>query len=165
MILILGDTHIPFRAEDLPQWVKEIVERRWDIIIHTGDVNEGWVLEYLSHHGELVAVRGNTDFIRLPSHRVVHLPLGRALVIHGHQVHPRGNLRALAAIADKFSASLVIHGHTHIPSVEGCCGKIFINPGSATGVPGGMYRGEESLVIIKDGEVWMCRRGGCSRVL
>lgn len=165
MILILGDTHIPSRAVDLPEWVKRIVERGWNFVIHTGDVNEGWVLEYLSHYGELVAVKGNTDFIHLPSYRVLDLPLGKTLVVHGHQVHPRGNLQALSTIADRFSANVVIHGHTHIVSLERCCGKLFINPGTATGSWGGSYRGgDESIIVVDEEAIKIYINGNVSKL-
>ena len=156
-LLILGDTHIPARADDLPSWVKEIVEEGWDVILHTGDVEEGWVLEYLSHFGEVHVVRGNMDHLRLPKFEVLDLVIGRVLLVHGHQAHPRGNVDQLLSLARSAGANILVSGHTHRYVLERYEGVLLINPGTATGAWGGSYEGGEESVVTYDGRgfyVW-----------
>ena len=165
-ILILGDTHISSRRRDVPEWVKEIVERGWDIILHTGDVEEGWVLEYLSRYGEVYVVRGNMDYLRLPEFRVIDTDLGRILLIHGHQVHPRGNVEQLTALGRTAGTKIVVSGHTHKPKMKKVDNIYLINPGTATGAWGGSYEGgDESLVIIEDGRAKLYINGKISSTL
>ena len=159
-ILILGDTHVPSRAEDLPDWVKEVVEEGWDIILHTGDVEENWVLEYLSNFGKLYAVRGNMDYLNLPKFEIVDTEIGRFLLIHGHQVHPRGNREQLASLGRSAGARFVVSGHTHIPFMEERNGIVLLNPGTATGAWGGSYEGgEESLITFEDNVFTLWKNG------
>lgn len=165
-ILILGDSHIPSRRRDLPEWVKEIVERGWDIILHTGDVEEGWILEYLSRYGKLYAVRGNMDYLRLPEFRIIDTDLGRILLVHGHQVHPRGNVEQLVALGRTAGAKIVVSGHTHKPLMEEREGIILLNPGTATGAWGGSYEGgDESVIVVEDGRVKLYVNGEVSSTL
>ena len=159
-MLILGDTHIPSRAKDLPGWVKEIVEEGWDFILHTGDVEEGWVLEYLSHFGKLYAVKGNMDYLDLPKFRLIDTEIGRILLIHGHQVHPRGNREQLATLGRSAGANIVVSGHTHRPFIEEKDNVLLVNPGTATGVWGGSYEGgEESIITSVDGNLYLWKNG------
>ena len=46
---------------------------------------------------------------------------------------PWGDLEALATVQRKLDVDILIHGHTHEPSIQQYDGKYFINPGSATG--------------------------------
>ena len=159
-ILIVGDTHIPSRAEDLPDWVRETVEKGWDIIFHAGDVEENWVLEYLSNFGRLYVVKGNMDYLDLPKFEIVDTEIGRFLLIHGHQVHPRGNREQLEALGRSANARFVVSGHTHRPFIEERNGIVLLNPGTATGAWGGSYEGGEESLITFDGRTFYLWKDG-----
>ena len=52
---------------------------------------------------------------------------------HGHQVVPWGNSEALQCLQRRLNCDITITGHTHTFSAYEVEGKLFINPGSATG--------------------------------
>ena len=52
---------------------------------------------------------------------------------HGHQVVPWGDSAALGAMQRQLDCDILISGHTHAFSAYEAEGKLFINPGSATG--------------------------------
>jgi len=159
-VLILGDTHVPSRAEELPPWIEKVVEEGWDLILHAGDVEENWVLEYLSHFGELYAVKGNMDYLPLPEFKIIETDLGRTLLLHGHQVRPRGNREQLMALGRAAGADVVVSGHTHRPFIEERDGVILLNPGTATGAWGGSYEGgEESVITVEGRKIVLWKNG------
>ncbi len=137
-----------------------MVEEGWDLILHTGDVEENWVLEYLSHFGELHVVRGNMDYLDLPKFQVIDTEIGRILLIHGHQVHPRGNRDQLSALGRSAGAGIVVSGHTHRPFIEERNGIVLVNPGTATGAWGGSYEGGEESIVTFDGDTFYLWKNG-----
>ena len=54
-------------------------------------------------------------------------------VVHGHQVIPQGDPKALSALARSMDADIFISGHTHKFEAFRQDGRFFLNPGSATG--------------------------------
>lgn len=82
-----------------------------------------------------LAVRGNCDSdvdqmvldVPLQSpYFMAELPLGRALVTHGHHYSPE----VIEAMVQRFQIKLWVSGHTHVPVLERSGGAIFLNPGS-----------------------------------
>ena len=57
-------------------------------------------------------------------------------VCHGHQIVPLGDTEALAVLARQLDADILVTGHTHAFKAHEHGGKLFINPGSATGASG-----------------------------
>ena len=137
--LILSDAHVPDRARSIPRRVREIIEekRPYDVVIYAGDLTGDEVLSWLDTLGRIIVVRGNMDYLPLPEKRVVDIGAFKVLVIHGHQVWPRGNLDMLNEIAMREGAEVIIHGHTHYPIITEKGGIIHLNPGSVTGAWGG----------------------------
>ncbi len=149
--LILGDTHIPDRAQELPQWVKKIIEgQKYDAILFTGDATEYSVLHYLERHGKTYAVRGNMDFLELPRFQIIDAEGHRIFLFHSTEVRPRGDPDQLEAYGRTAGADIVVFGHTHKRDTYARNGMLFTNPGTATGAWGGVTRGEpESLAILE----------------
>ena len=149
--LILGDTHVPDRAESLPEWVRRIVEgRKYDAILFTGDATEYSVLHFLERHGKVYAVRGNMDFLDLPRFRIIDAEGHRIFLFHSTEVRPRGDPDQLLEYGRTAGADIVVFGHTHKRAVYDYEGILFINPGTATGAWGGATSGEpESLAILE----------------
>ncbi len=143
-ILIIGDTHIPNRAEWLPKKIDDfITSKRFDLLICTGDLTDRKVLDYLKNLSDrVIAVSGNMDHLPLPEQQTTkagNLKLG---IIHGHQVYPRGDVSQLKEIAYDLGVDVLIHGHTHSADIY-FKDVLLLNPGSATGVWSG---GKASLI-------------------
>lgn len=139
-LLIMSDTHIPERAEEIDRKIIEYIAlRRYDIAVHAGDlVSEDVLNQIRSFAPTSYVVQGNMDYLHLPESEVFEVygvPIG---VIHGDQVRPRGNIEALTVIAKKLAVSILISGHTHKPFIVfDPRGVLHVNPGSITGVWGG----------------------------
>ena len=149
--LILGDSHIPDRARELPEWVKKVVEgKKYDVILFTGDATEYSVIHYLERHGKTYAVHGNMDFLDLPRFQIIDVLGHRIFLFHSTEVRPRGDPEQLWEYGKTSGADIVIFGHTHKRDVYAHKGMLFINPGTATGAWGGATKGEpESLAVLE----------------
>jgi len=156
---LLSDTHVPYRAPEIPSAVVEAL-RGVDLIIHAGDVDEPWALAPLEALAPVYAVRGNYHILDRSS-AGVSLPVSLELdvggfhiaVNHGYNIGPQAvfwkvlnafrNLLGLwefpayeAAIArallQRFpAADIIVFGHTH-RFYEAFWGEtLLINPGAA----------------------------------
>ena len=141
-ILVIGDTHIPDRAEKVPEELLDIIEsgKPWDVAVFTGDFTSKEVFDWFTRLGRQVYyVRGNMDYLPLPktqTFRIESLAFG---VHHGDGIYPRGDTRGLTRIAKNLKVDVLISGHTHSlfikTSIDGSI--LLLNPGSLTGVWGG----------------------------
>ncbi|NPA85023.1 MAG: metallophosphoesterase [Crenarchaeota archaeon] len=152
-VLIASDAHVPDREPEVPEEIRAFLAEQapFDLVLYAGDLTGPEVLEWLKSLGEVKAVKGNMDYLPLPAEAVVDIEGVRALLIHGHQVRPRGNLRALAEIAVERGARVAIHGHLHKPLIARE-GVLHLNPGSLTGTWGGSSLGGEPTFIILETE-------------
>jgi len=163
LVVILGDTHIPGRAERIPEpIVKEIQDLSPDRILFTGDANEYSVLFFLENIAPTYAVKGNTDFLDLPNMLSLNFKGKKLMLIHGHQFG-RGNYAALVEYAK--GHDILVCGHTHKQETFKEGGMIVINPGSATGAWSGSGLAPKpsftTLEIKRDGmEIWEYVMGG-----
>lgn len=154
-MLIAGDTHIPTRARRIPPRIESVMRDNspYDCLLFTGDLVSEKVIDMLRQFSErLYIVRGNMDYIDLPEHVYVDLEGMRTVVIHGHQVYPRGNVEGLYRIAVEMDADILVSGHTHYGEVrevvKGGRRVILVNPGSLTGVwSGGIASMRPSFII------------------
>ena len=153
MYVVIGDFHIPDRAERIPAWIREWLEsqkREIDGILCTGDLTEYAVLAYMNSVAPTLCVRGNMDHLPLKDFEILDVGGTRILVVHGHQVRPRGNKEQLYALARAAGAEILVHGHTHRYDVDVYRGVLMINPGTATGAWGGSYAGgTESFAVLE----------------
>ncbi len=132
VIGVISDTHGLLREEALTALEGS------DLILHAGDVGDMAIVRRLSDIAPVRAVRGNTDqgdvAEALPETDVVDLtsPTGGvstdgrgplAYLMHGHQ---ELDLDPVAA-----GFRVLVHGHTHEPSVLDREGVLYFNPGSA----------------------------------
>ena len=138
-VLILGDSHIHDRADEIPGELMDIfTSGSYDIVIHTGDLVDPDVLSLVKKLGRRqYVVRGNMDYLDLPRQAVFELGGVKIGVVHGDQVRPRGNIEALTRIAKLINVNVLVSGHTHAPFITEHEGVIHVNPGSVTGVWGG----------------------------
>ncbi len=170
-IVAIGDFHVPSRAASIPNWELDVIKReKPNYILCTGDVESEDVLNELGSLAPVKCVRGNMDWLDLPEHEVIQCGKFGIGLIHGSRVHPRGDLKQLNWYAEKMGVNILIHGHTHKLDIDTYSGRLFINPGTATGSWGGATSGErETMVIIVINEerltIRKCISGDCSGVV
>jgi putative phosphoesterase len=135
-VVIIGDTHVPSRAREFPEWVEERV-RAADHVVHAGDFDSRRAYDHVrSLAADLTAVVGNTD----PGYEL-DLPTTATLVVDGVEfvvVHGNGqgdyDQRVLSAVRAHGGPDAVgVGGHTHRPRDDVVEGVRLLNAGSATG--------------------------------
>lgn len=136
-VAIVGDTHVPSRAEAIPGWVRERLGRA-EHAIHVGDFDAAETLATVEDlTGDLTTVEGNMDpaGLELPGVATLDVEGVRFVVTHG--TGPPANWAdRVAATAREHAGdgtTVGVAGHTH--QVVDCehDGVRLLNPGSATG--------------------------------
>ena len=69
----------------------------------------------------------------LPETKTVKIGQFQIGMCHGHQIVPWGDSEALGALQRQLDCDILVTGHTHTFAAYETEGKLFINPGSATG--------------------------------
>jgi len=130
LAVVIADTHLPRRANALPESLLAHLERA-DLILHAGDLMEPTLLYDLAAYVPVRAVRGNLDppETRLPE--TVQFAFGGVSIAMIHDSGPRKGRRN--RMGRRFpGARVVIFGHSHIPCLEDEEGFLLLNPGSPT---------------------------------
>lgn len=136
-VAILGDTHVPSRAAEIPAWVRDRVAEA-DHVVLVGDYDDADVLADLRElAGDPTAVRGNMDPASIDLPRVATLDVEdvRFVVTHGTG-SPVGWHERVAETAREHAGdgkTVGVAGHTHQVVDEEREGVRLLNPGSATG--------------------------------
>lgn len=144
-VALIGDTHIPQRCLRLPSVIFDLFAGS-DLVLHTGDVGELWVLDQLSPIAPVVAVHGNDDSRdaqrELPYQQVVNVAGVRILLWHSHypdridEMESRHDdliipkLGRSVARAKRAGARVALFGHWHIPLIYEAEGVTVVNPGA-----------------------------------
>jgi len=152
--IVLSDTHIPHRAKDLPERIKEEINNV-DIIIHAGDFTAYDLYLELKALKPIYAVRGNMDdddvYDKLPETMIFELEGVSIGLYHGIGAPWGIEKKVLAKFKDKNKLDLIIFGHSHRALKKE--GKpILFNPGSPTDrffAPKRSY----GILEIKDGKI------------
>ena len=121
---LISDTHGLLRPEVFP--ALEGVE----LILHAGDVGGQSILDELSAIAPVRAVFGNTDPPGQPilkARQVVDIEGLSIHVSHGHEV---GSPTAEKLLA-RYTADVIVFGHTHKPLIERSGPRLVVNPGAA----------------------------------
>lgn len=132
--IVLSDTHIPHRAKDLPERIKEEINKV-DVIIHAGDFTTYDFYLELKALKPVYAVRGNMDdddlYDKLPETMVFELEGVNIGLYHGIGAPWGIEKKVLSKFKDKDKLDLIIFGHSHRALKKE--GKpILFNPGSPT---------------------------------
>jgi putative phosphoesterase len=133
-LAVLGDTHVPSRAEAIPAWVRDRV-READHVVHTGDFDSRRAYERVRGLARgLTAVRGNTDPPELDLPAVASVDAGglRLVVTHGTGAPENWPDRVARAVREH-GGDVGVGGHTHAPTDREQGELRLLNPGSATG--------------------------------
>ena len=173
-ILVIGDSHIPRRAKNIPIQICEVLEknvlnRNFDYTFFTGDVIKApRFMSYLKKitNIEVLAVVGNMDYYGgnrnapIYQHIEVSIETKENLTVgltHGHQIHPRGDHAQLGKLAIDNNYNILISGHTHKEEVVLTNGVLLLNPGSVTGAWSFVASRNPSIIVLildeKTGEI------------
>ncbi|MEJ2296224.1 MAG: YfcE family phosphodiesterase [Candidatus Lokiarchaeota archaeon] len=129
-ILLTGDSHIPRRAPMVPDEVYEEINKlgaknHFDYTFFTGDLlTAPKLMDFLNNitKNQVFKVIGNMDYYggnrKLPTYRDLTISLKDNIsisigLLHGHQVHPRGDHDQLEAIGIENNNNILVSGHTH----------------------------------------------------
>lgn len=100
------------------------------MILHAGDVGGGEILEELRMIAPVKAVFGNTDVPGDPELvQEISMTVG-GIVIHVSHGDELGSPTP-AKLAARYSADVIVYGHTHKQLVTKLDGQLIINPGAA----------------------------------
>lgn len=137
-VAILGDTHVPSRAPEIPGWVRDRVAEA-DHVVLVGDYDDADVLAELRElAGDPTAVRGNMDPASIDLPRVATLDVEDVRFVVTHGTGPPGGwgrrvVEAAREHAAAGRATVAVAGHTHeVVDLEEDDVRV-LNPGSATG--------------------------------
>ena len=127
---VLGDTHLPRRARDIPPSAWRVINSA-DVVIHTGDVTDGALLGRIGERRPLHAVRGNNDIqlAELPDHLLLDIDDVTVAVVHDSGSAPRRRERLRGRWP---GARAAVFGHSHIPLCDDDGDLLLLNPGSPT---------------------------------
>ena len=139
-LLLIGDFHIPTRAFQIPEKFKQLlVPQKIKTILCTGNLCTKETYDYLkSITSDLHCVKGDFDGllgpdIALPETEIVEIEGFKIGIIHGHQIVPWNDRDALAMLQRRMDVDILVFGNTHHYDAFEMDGKLFINPGTATG--------------------------------
>jgi putative phosphoesterase len=133
IIGVISDTHIPERAQNIPQIVFEIF-KDVDMILHAGDLVSLDVKDHLSEIAPTTCVQGNMDRymgLKLPERKKISLEGIEIGLSHG-EVYPRGDTQQLRYIGLEMNVKVLITGHTHWSFIKELPDMLLLNPGSPT---------------------------------
>jgi len=130
---VISDTHIPGRADTLPDKITQVF-MSVDIIIHCGDIVSNEVLFELGVIAPIYAVRGNMDSSEImePAKRILEIN-GKYVLCISHGSGPKNGLKE--RVLKQFSSLnpyMILYGHSHIADYSEHNGIYLFNPGSAT---------------------------------
>jgi len=133
LIGLISDTHIPERADKIPEKVFEVF-KDVEMIMHAGDLVSEEVFEELEKIAPTICVQGNMDRMygqKLPKREIITLENFTIGLDHG-EVYPRGDTQQLKYIGMEMGVDVLVTGHTHTPFIKELDNMVLLNPGSPT---------------------------------
>ncbi len=176
-ILILGDSHIPNRAREIPKAILDDIsnlanQELFDYTFFTGDlINYEEFISFLESKTKkpLFRVMGNMDYYAgkrdYPIYQNLEISINEInqekVIIgmtHGSEIRNRGNHAELEALARNKGYNILISGHTHQEEVVlRKSGILLLNPGSITGAWSFIASGIPSFIHLilnsKNGDI------------
>lgn len=133
LIGLISDTHIPERANKIPEKVFEVF-KGVEMIMHAGDLVSRDVLEELESVAPTLCVQGNMDRmygLKIPKREKITVENFTIGLDHG-EVYPRGDTQQLKYIGMEMGVDVLVTGHTHTPFIKELENLVLLNPGSPT---------------------------------
>ena len=148
-VVVVSDTHIPSRVDELPDFVANELEDA-NLVIHAGDFDSEGAYETIRDlTDDLVAVRGNMDpeTIGLPRVETLWVEDVQFVVVHGTGPLDDYEERVRETVRDERDDpdAVGISGHTHRLRDWTTDDVRVLNPGSATGAD---PADEPSLLLV-----------------
>jgi putative phosphoesterase len=122
LIAVLSDTHGLLR----PELLTSLRLHSPAHILHVGDVGDPTILTTLSSIAPTTAISGNID-THTPC---ADLPPTEVLDLAGCLIYMVHSLAWIDINPTAAGISVVLHGHSHQPSIEHRDGVLYLNPGS-----------------------------------
>lgn len=133
-IVAIADTHIPQRAEKLPQKFLDNVSDT-DLFLHAGDLVDMSVLRELENIAPVKAVWGNMDSFEtrkyLKQKEIIDAQGVKIGLIHGWG-NPDNLVEVLKDEFKSDNVNIIVFGHSHKPLNKKVGSVLFFNPGSLT---------------------------------
>ena len=136
LALVLGDAHVPGRAPKIPAKLKRmLVPNKMQHVLCTGNMGSRELYD------ELRALAPTQHFVSgdddddadFPEETITQIGDVKVGVVHGHDVQPWGDAKALEARRRRLDVDVLISGHTHRAEVREEGDYLYLNPGSITG--------------------------------
>jgi len=125
---VISDTHIDLAEEIPPEIIKAF--SKVDLIVHAGDFVGSDVLDGLKKLGEVRAVHGNVDSMKLRNllpDKEIFVAGGRKIgITHGWGGPDGIEKRVKELLGD---VDIIIYGHSHRAKIERMENVLFFNPG------------------------------------
>lgn len=137
MILIISDYH---HKEDEVIRLIEKYQPEYTLCCGDGESDE----EFYQKHN-IISVKGNCDYINLPTIKLVELYNNKILLTHGHLYDVHFDIFKLYLLAKEQNAKYVFFGHTHRPFYEEYEGVIIVNPGALKDGNYALFNGERFI--------------------
>lgn len=154
IIGLIADTHIPSRANRIPQEVFKAFEKA-DFIIHAGDLVELTVIDELEQIAPVLAVHGNMDgpevsgaLPKLDSLKIYDWKIGVM-----HDPNTLLGMNKMREIAKENGFNVFVYGHTHNSSIRWEEETLYINPGSPTNPSSFVSKSSVALLKITKNEI------------
>ncbi|MHA2280779.1 MAG: metallophosphoesterase family protein [Promethearchaeota archaeon] len=140
MIGLIGDTHIPSQASEIPKnIISDFKDKNIDYLIHLGDFAEFNIFKNLQEtfgKDKVIAIQGNMDNRQIKG----TLPESVEFEIFGHKIFithgtggPNDIIERLSKTPELTKYDIIIFGHVHRPFSEKWeDGKFYICPGTPT---------------------------------
>jgi putative phosphoesterase len=122
LLFILSDTHALLR----PELLAALTTHAPDHILHVGDIGDPAILSTLRRIAPTTAIRGNID----TSGPCAQLPPTEVLDLDGTLIYMLHSLSWIDINPAAAGISVVLHGHSHQPSIATRDGVLYLNPGS-----------------------------------
>lgn len=101
------------------------------LILHAGDVGGSSVLTELSTIAPVRAVYGNTDAPGAPHLEARLWVEVEGITIHVSHGHEVGGRPTPEKLLSRYTADVIVYGHTHTPLIERSGRRLVVNPGAA----------------------------------
>jgi uncharacterized protein len=123
LIGLISDTHGLMRPEALAAL------HGAELILHAGDVGGQSILRELATIAPVQAVSGNVDdpVLGLPQRLALTVGGMKIHVSHGHELGSPTPQK----LATRYTADVIVFGHTHRPLIEMVGSTLVVNPGGA----------------------------------
>lgn len=134
---VVGDFHIPGRKREIPRELLAILkEKQVERILCTGDLTTLSSIKILKEISPVECVRGEMDFLSLPTNKILDIGNFKFGLIHGNPTKEYKTIDDYIRMFKEMNVNVLIYGHTHKQQDEIISDIVVLNPGSATGAWG-----------------------------